>query len=74
MLQVVEPAFVVQGQQPTAEERAHGSINMKTYYRYLTTERGHLLTLLVIVAFLVGEVCDSNIVDVNEFKIYRFQW
>ena len=57
MLQVVEPAVsVVQGQQPPAEERAHGSISMKTYYRYLTTQRGHLLTLLVIVVFIAGEV------------------
>ena len=68
MLQAVEP--VVQGQQPPAEERAHGSISMKTYYRYLTTQRGHLLTLLVIVVFIAGEV--SGVIVVCVFlKFYN---
>ena len=54
----VDPAAVsvIQSQQPTAEERAHGTISMKTYYQYLTTDRGHLLTLIVIVLFILGEV------------------
>ena len=45
-----------------AEERAHGSIGMKTYYKYFTVHRGHLLTLLVMVVFIMGEVCDVLIV------------
>ena len=62
MLQAaVDPAAVsvIQSQQPTAEEKASGSISMKTYYQYLTTDRGHLLTLIVIVAFIIGEVCNN---------------
>ena len=55
-VQVVEPAVSVVGQQQSAEERAHGSISMKTYYRYLTTQSGHFLTLLAMVVFMVGEV------------------
>ena len=39
-----------------AEERGHGRITMKTYYRYFTTEGGHLLTLLVLVVFIAAEV------------------
>ena len=39
-----------------AEERGHGRITTKTYYRYFTTEGGHLLTLLVLVVFIAAEV------------------
>ena len=39
-----------------AEERAHGKITMKTYYRYFTTGGGHLFTLLVLVVFIMAEV------------------
>ena len=38
------------------EERAHGRITMKTYYKYFTTERGHLFTLLMVVTFILAEV------------------
>ena len=50
---------VIQSQQPTAEEKASGSISTKTYYQYLTTDRGHLLTLIVMVVFIIGEVCNN---------------
>ena len=42
--------------QPPEEERAHGRITMKTYYKYFTTERGHLFTLLMVVTFILAEV------------------
>ena len=42
--------------QPPEEERAHGRITMKTYYKYFTTERGHLFTLLMVVTFVLAEV------------------
>ena len=42
--------------QPVAEEKAQGRISMKTYYKYFTTEGGHLLTLLVLVVFIFAEV------------------
>ena len=41
---------------PISEEKAQGRISMKTYYKYFTTERGHLLTLLVLVVFIFAEV------------------
>ena len=42
--------------QPVAEEKAEGRISMMTYYRYFTVDRGHLLTLLVLVLFVLAEV------------------
>ena len=42
--------------QPPEEEKAHGRITMKTYYKYFTTERGHLFTLLMVVTFILAEV------------------
>ena len=41
---------------PPEEERAQGRITMKTYYKYFTTERGHLFTLLMVVTFILAEV------------------
>ena len=42
--------------QPPEEERAHGRITMKTYYKYFTIERGHLFILMMVVIFLLTEV------------------
>ena len=48
--------------QPPEEERAHGRITMKTYYKYFTTERGHLFTLLMVVTFILAEVREHSLV------------
>ena len=48
--------------QPSEEERAHGRITMKTYYKYFTTERGHLFTLLMVVTFILTEVRKHSLV------------
>ena len=41
--------------QPT-ESRAHGTITLMTYYRYFTTHKGHLFTMVVFAIFLLTEV------------------
>ena len=70
----VEPAAVsvIQSQQPTAEERAHGTISMKTYYQYLTTDRGHVLTLIVIVLFILGEVSHIILFVTSQYLLSLF--
>ena len=55
ILQKSKEARIVMSQLPE-EERAHGRITMKTYYKYFTTERGHLFTLLMVVTFILAEV------------------
>ena len=55
ILQKSKEARIVMSQ-PPEEERAHGRITMKTYYKYFTTERGHLFALLMVIIFILAEV------------------
>ena len=61
ILQKAREARIVMSQ-PPEEERAHGRITMKTYYKYFTTERGHLFTLLMVVTFILAEVREHSLV------------
>ena len=38
------------------EERAHGTISMKTYYQYLKAGGGHVFTAVVLLLFIITEV------------------
>lgn len=42
---------------PPAEEKAHGSITMATYYCYFRAGGSYLFLLLIFVVFIMGEVC-----------------
>ena len=67
--QSTKAVAVMMGQ--PAEERAHGRITMKTYYRYFTTEGGHLLTLLTLVVFIAAEV--TSVDGVNDILIVHIE-
>ena len=41
------------------EEKAHGSVSMKTYINYFVAGGNYLVLLLVLVFFLTGEVSKS---------------
>ena len=38
------------------EERAHGTISMKTYYQYFKAGGGHVFTAVVLLVFIITEV------------------
>ena len=41
---------------PPSEERAHGSVSMKTYYRYFVAGGGYLLLAFSVFIFIIAEV------------------
>ena len=43
---------------PVDEEKAHGTLTMKTYYKYFTAGAHFLVLLLLSAIFIVGEVID----------------
>ena len=55
------PLLVASAQHPShiqvAEEKAHGRISMATYYRYFRAGGNYLILAIVLVVFLMGEVC-----------------
>ena len=55
------PLLVTSAQHPShiqvAEEKAHGRISMATYYRYFRAGGNYLILAIVLVVFLMGEVC-----------------
>ena len=38
------------------EERAHGTISLKTYYQYFKAGGGHIFTAVVLLVFIITEV------------------
>ena len=41
---------------PPSEERAHGSVSMKTYYRYFVAGGGYILLAFSVAIFIIAEV------------------
>ena len=46
---------------PPAEERAHGSVSMKTYYKYFVAGGGYILLAFSVFVFIIGEVRHSSV-------------
>ena len=42
------------------EERAHGTVSVKTYAQYFIAGGGYFFTILVIAIFIFSEVCLHN--------------
>ena len=41
---------------PPAEEKAHGSVSMKTYYKYFVAGGGYVLLAFTVFIFIIAEV------------------
>ena len=39
------------------EERAHGTVSGKTYFRYFTAGGGYVFTAIIILIIILTEVC-----------------
>ena len=55
---------------PPAEERAHGSVSMKTYYNYFVAGGGYVLLVFSVFIFIIGEVRHKSVSEVNFFMFY----
>ena len=43
-------------QELSVEEKAHGSVSMKTYYRFFRAGASYVVLLIVLILFFTGEV------------------
>ena len=47
------------------EERAHGTVSVKTYAQYFIAGGGYFFTILVVAIFILSEVCLNIIIMYN---------
>lgn len=52
---------------PPSEERAHGSVSMKTYYKYFVAGGGYILLAFSVFIFIVAEVYHTVLVVVQSW-------